>query len=160
MEVSQMAELAFQDQIPDNHCYGCGPGNEQGLRIKSFWDGDESVSTFLPHAFHTAGPRQLLNGGIIATIIDCHCVCTAMADAYRRENRAIGTAPQIWCATASLKVDYLQPVPIDRPVSLRARIIEAGPKKTKLVCAVFSEEQECARGEVLAIRVPSSWRSE
>lgn len=160
MEVSHMGEQAFQDQIPDNFCYGCGPSNEQGLRLKSFWDGDESLSTFMPQAFHTAGPKHILNGGIIATIIDCHCLCTAIADSYRRENRSMGTAPQIWCATASLKIDYLRPVPLDRPVTLRARVVEAGPKKTKLFCTVFSEGQECAKAEVLAVRVPPIWRSQ
>ena len=148
---------SFQDQIPDNLCYGCGPGNEHGLRIKSFWEGDESVSTFMPQSFHTAGPEQFLNGGIIATIIDCHCVCTAIAGHYRREGRAIGTTPLIWCVTASLKIDYVRPVPIDMPVTLRARILETERKKTRLSCSVFSGSQECAKGEVLAIRVPPSW---
>lgn len=155
-----MEKQAFQDQIPDNFCYGCGPGNEQGLRIKSYWDGDESLSTFVPHAYHTAGPKQILNGGIIATIVDCHCLCTAIADSYRRENRPIGTSPQIWCATASLKIEYLRPVALDRPVTLRARVDETGPKKTKLSCSVFSEGRECAKAEVLAVRVPPMWRSQ
>ncbi len=155
-----MEEQAFQDQIPDNFCYGCGPGNEQGLRIKSYWDGDESISTFMPHAYHTAGPKQILNGGIIATIVDCHCLCTAIADAYRREGRPIGTSPQIWCATASLRIDYLSPVRLDRPVILRARVVEPGPKKTRLLCSVFSEGKNCAEAEVLAVRVPPVWRSQ
>jgi len=72
----------------------------------------------------------------------------------------MGTAPQIWCATASLKIDYLHPVPLDRPVTLRARVVEAGPKKTKLFCSVFSGGQECAKAEVLAVRVPPIWRSQ
>ncbi len=155
-----MEEQPFQDQIPDNFCYGCGPGNEQGLRIKSFWDGEVSLSTFVPQPFHTAGPKRILNGGIIATIVDCHCLCTAIADAYRRENRPIGSAPLIWCATAYLKIDYLHPVLLDRPVTLRARVVEAGPKKTVLFCSVFSQGRECARGEVLAVRVPPVWRSQ
>ena len=149
---------SFQDQIPGNLCYGCGPDNEHGLRIKSFWEGDESVSAFIPQPFHTAGPEQFLNGGIIATIVDCHCVCTAIADHYRREDRVIGTAPLIWCVTASLKIDYVRPVPIDTPVTLRARIMETAGKKTRLSCSLFSGNQECAHGEVLAIRVPPSWR--
>jgi acyl-coenzyme A thioesterase PaaI-like protein len=155
-----MEKQAFQDQIPDNFCYGCGPGNQQGLRLKSFWDGAESVATFQPQDFHTAGPRQFLNGGIIATIIDCHCVGTAIADAYRREGRSIGTEPHIWCATASLKVDYLRPAPIDRLVTLRAQVVETDKKKTRLSCSLLSEGRECARGEVLAIQVPTGWREQ
>lgn len=30
---------AFQDQIPNNHCFGCGPENASGLQIKSHWVG-------------------------------------------------------------------------------------------------------------------------
>ena len=41
-----MSELAFQDQGAVHHCHGCGADNESGLRIKSFWDGDEAVATW------------------------------------------------------------------------------------------------------------------
>lgn len=153
-----MSEPAFQDQIPDNHCYGCGPHNTHGLRIKSYWDGDEAVSTFTPQPFHMAGPVNILNGGIIGTVIDCHCICTAFADAYRREDRAFGSAPQLWYATASMKVDYLKPTPIAGPLTLRAKVVEAGPKKTRISCSLYAGDQECARGEVLAIRVAHGWR--
>ena len=153
-----MNEPAFQDQIPDNHCFGCGPHNAQGLRIKSYWDGDEAVSTFTPQPFHMAGPTNVLNGGIIGTVIDCHCICTAFADAYRREGRAIGSDPQLWYATASMKVDYLRPTPIDQPLTLRAKVVEAGLKKTRISCSLYAGEQECARGDVLAVRVAHDWR--
>ncbi|MCA3392177.1 MAG: PaaI family thioesterase [Roseomonas sp.] len=153
-----MKESAFQDQIPDNHCFGCGPHNANGLRIKSYWDGDEAVSTFTPQPFHMAGPVNVLNGGIIGTVIDCHCICTAFADAYRREGRAIGSAPRLWYATASMKVDYLKPTPIDRPLTLRAKVLESGPKKTRISCSLIADCVESARGEVLAIRVAHDWR--
>jgi acyl-CoA thioesterase FadM len=44
-------------------------------------------------------------------------------------------------------------------VTLRARVTEAGPKKTLLQCRLYSNSDECARGEVLAVRVPNSWRN-
>ena len=87
---------AFQDQIPDNFCYGCGPGNPVGLRIRSIWAGNEALCVFQPGPYDSAGPRYILNGGIIATLIDCHAVCTAIAHAYRVESRAIGSVPEIW----------------------------------------------------------------
>ena len=154
----EMPPIAFQDQIPDNLCYGCGPSNHDGLRIKSFWEGDESICVYQPERFHSAGPPQFLNGGIIATLIDCHSVGTAIANAYRMENRPIGSAPHIWCVTVNLNVTYLRPTPIGLPVTLRARVTEAGPKKTLMQCRLYSNSDECARGEVLAVRVPNSWR--
>ena len=153
-----MSPIAFQDQIPDNLCYGCGPHNQGGLRIKSYWEGDESVCVYRPERHHSAGPPQFLNGGIIATLIDCHSVCSAIAHAYRMEKRPMGSAPHIWCATANLNVTYLRPTSLEIPVTLRARIAEFGPKKTLLECRLYSNSEECARGEVLAVRVPNSWR--
>jgi acyl-coenzyme A thioesterase PaaI-like protein len=157
-EGMEMASIAFQDQIPDNGCYGCGPANHDGLRIKSYWEGEESVCIHRPEPHHSAGPPQFLNGGIIATLIDCHSVCTAIANAYRLENRPIGSAPHIWCVTANLNVTYLRPTPLDAPVTLRARVAEAGPKKTLIQCRLYSDSEECAHGEVVAVRVPDSWR--
>lgn len=53
-----MTHKAFQDYYPDNlsHCYGCGRLNEDGLQIKSYWDGEESVCTFTPRPYHIAIP--------------------------------------------------------------------------------------------------------
>jgi acyl-coenzyme A thioesterase PaaI-like protein len=130
-----------------------------GPKTRADWDGEEVVAVFTPQPWHSAGPERFLNGGVIATVIDCHCVCTATADCYRREGRAIGGEPNIWCVTASLKVDYLKPTPIDRAVTLRASIVEVSGKKIRLACGVFAGEQECARGEVLAIRVDPAWRA-
>ncbi len=150
--------ISFQDAIPGNYCYGCGPANPDGLQIKSYWDGDESVCTFQPSPHHSAGPKQYLNGGIIATLIDCHCICTAMANAYRSEGRDIGTTPEIWYVTGALNVSYVRPTPIDIPVTLRARIVEEKPKKTVLQCSLMSGGSECARAEVVAVRVANDWK--
>lgn len=116
-----MKQRAFQDQLRENHCFGCGSANEHGLQIKSYWSGDQAVCTWQPQTFHAAGPPDLLNGGIIATLIDCHSICTAIAAAYHAEGREIGSEPPVWYVTASLKVRYLRPTPIDQPVVLRAR---------------------------------------
>src|SRR5579859_3232411 len=153
-----MEEQAFQDHIPHNYCWGCGPLNEHGLHIKSRWSDDQSVCTWQPAPWHAAGPRHILNGGIIATVIDCHCVCTAIADVYRQENRVLDSEPLIWCVTAQLNVQYLRPARIDRPLQLTARIVDRGRRKTVLECSLTIEGDECAHAEVVAVRVPPSWR--
>lgn len=150
---------AIQDQLAvENHCYGCGPHNPDGLQIKSYWDGDETICTFTPRAAHTAGPRHVLNGGVIATIIDCHCICTAIAAVQRAENRPFHSEPHIWCVTASLHIDYLKPTPIEGPVILRARIAGIEGKKIAVTCTLLADGVERARANVLAVRVASSWR--
>ena len=152
-----MDQRSFQDQIQGNHCWGCGTVGDPGLRIKSYWSGDESVCTWSPKDYHSAAHPQVLNGGIIASIIDCHCICTAIAAAYREEGREIGTEPPIWYATGSLQVTYRRPTPISAPVTLRARITEMAERKAVLSCSLSSGEQECALGELVAVRVPADW---
>ena len=151
---------AIQDQIPHNHCWGCGTLNPCGLPIKSYPDGDGTVCRFQPSPEHMAGPTHVVNGGIIAAVVDCHTICTAIADAYRVAGRALGSEPLLWCVTASLKVDYLAPTPIGEPMELRARIREVKGRKRILECTVRSGGQDCARAEVVAVEVSPEWRGE
>ncbi|MBI3975949.1 MAG: PaaI family thioesterase [Armatimonadetes bacterium] len=147
----------FQDDLDRNYCWGCGAVNERGLHIKSTWDGNEAVCIWQPAAEHMAGPRAVLNGGIIATVIDCHSICTAVAAAYRAEGRPIGSQPLIWYVTGSLQVRYRKPAPLDRPLQVRARIAEVKDQKTIVATTVAADGEECATGEVVAIRVPPDW---
>ncbi len=149
---------AFQDLIPNNHCFGCGPGNTHGLQIKSYWAGeDESVCDFAPSAHHSAGPERYLNGGIIATVIDCHAIGTAIAKAYRMEGREIGEGELIWFVTGKLDVSYRRPVEIAAGVSLRAQVLEAKEKKITLACQLYSGDEVCAESDVVAVRVGGAW---
>lgn len=152
-----MDRRAFQDQLTFNYCWGCGMMNPHGLHFKSFWDDGEAVCRWSPQPDHMAGPQHVLNGGIIATVMDCHCVCTAVAAAYRSAGRPIGSEPLIWYVTAVLEVSYSKPTPIDRPVEVRARITEATDRKTILACSLNSEGEERARGRLVAVRVPPDW---
>ena len=156
--MSETTPVAIQDQILDNHCWGCGADNPAGLHLKSYWDGALAVATFVPDPAFAAGPRHFLNGGIIATLLDCHGVCTAIARAYGDEQRPVGSDPEIWCATASMTVDYLRPTPIGEPVELSARVEQSGGRATVVGCVLTSAGKECARATVRAVRVPEEWR--
>ncbi len=56
---------------PGGICFGCGVKNEKGLRIKSFPNGEEVTGegTAAPHDLSIT---QILNGGIIGALLDCH----------------------------------------------------------------------------------------
>lgn len=150
-----MPQQAFQDLWPEiySQCFGCGRNNEQGLQIKSFWDGDETICTWIPKEIYGAG-LGILCGGILSTLIDCHCVNTAIAALYKKECRILGSKPFIPYAGGSINMRHMKPISIKKPVVLRARIKELKDRKTVITCTVFSGKNECAKAEVIAIKAP------
>jgi len=149
-----VSDKAFQDHWGHNDCWGCGANNPEGLHIKSFWSEENSVSEWIPLEHHKAGPDGFLNGGIIATLIDCHSVATAIADCYRQEGRGLDTEPLLWCVTATMKIDYLRPVSTSQAVILKAGIVKRDGRKIRVKCELYSGGKVCVRGDVLAIKVP------
>ena len=78
--MSGTGQLSLQERYaPEGQCFGCGPKNELGLRIRSFEAGDGTVvAEWIPRPEHEAFDGHL-NGGILATLIDCHSNWTAIA---------------------------------------------------------------------------------
>ena len=148
-----VSEQAFQDQGTVDHCHGCGADNEKGLHIKSYWEGDEAIATWQAQPHHCGGRREFVNGGIIATLIDCHSLNLAIAHAYRGEQRPIGSAPRIGYVTGNLNVSYLKPTPMTEPLHLRARIMKVDGRKVWARCTLSAGGEICATGEVLGVRV-------
>ena len=153
-----MTMKAFQDYYSDtvSYCYGCGRLNDDGLHIKSYWDGDEAVCTFQPRPYHTAIPGYVY-GGLIASLIDCHGTGTAAAAGYRQEGRGMDTEPRLRYVTASLNVEYLRPTPIDGELELRARVQEVKGRKVVVAISLYGGGSECVRGVVTAVRIPDDW---
>ncbi len=150
-----MNRKAFQDYYPDelSHCYGCGRLNEQGLNLKSYWDGEETVAILTPRPYHIAIPGYVY-GGLIASIIDCHGTGTAAAATYRAEGREMGTEPPVRFVTASLHVDYMRPTPLGVPLEVRGRIKEVKDRKVVVSATVSAAGEICAKGEVVAVKMP------
>jgi acyl-coenzyme A thioesterase PaaI-like protein len=154
-------QKAFQEYYSDevSYCYGCGRLNEQGLQLKSYWDGEEAVCTYRPLAHQIAVPGYVY-GGLIASIIDCHSTGTAAAGAYRAENRAMDTEPPLRYVTASLHVDYLRPTPIDSELVVRARVDEISGRKVTVSSELTAGGQLCARGKAILVQMPEEWLAE
>ena len=152
-----MERKAFQDYYPDDlsHCFGCGRLNEQGHRIKSHWEGEESVTVFTPKPYHIAIPGYVY-GGLIASLMDCHGTGTAAAAAYRAEGRAMDTDPPLRVVTASLRVDYLKPTPLGCPLEVRGRAKEISGRKVIVEATLSAMGTVCARGEIIAVRMPEA----
>jgi acyl-coenzyme A thioesterase PaaI-like protein len=148
-----MNDPAFQDLYPDelSHCYGCGRLNPEGLQLKSYWDGIETIARFRPRPSHMAIPGYVY-GGLLASLIDCHGTGSASAAAGRQWP---DKAP-VRFVTASLHVNYLRPTPIDAELELRGTIKELKEKKVIVSVTVSVGDQCCAKGEVVAVRMPAN----
>lgn len=105
---------------PANRCFGCGPANEKGLRIRSFAEGDELVATFHAEPHHLAF-EGVVNGGIIGALLDCHSNWAAMHHLMKTS----GAATPPFTVTADFHVRLKRPTPIAEALHLRARVVES-----------------------------------
>ncbi len=154
-----MTEKAFQDYYPDDfaHCYGCGRLNKDGLQLKSYWDGEETVCRFQPRPYHTGGFPGFGYGGLVASLLDCHGTASAAAAKYREEGREMGTIPPLRFVTASLKIDFLAPTPIDTVLEVRGTIKEVKGRKVTLTETLSAKGKVVAKGEVIAVLIPENF---
>lgn len=153
-----MNRKAFQDYYPDNHahCYGCGRLNDHGLQIKSYWEGEESVCRFRPHQYHTGGFPDNVYGGLIASLMDCHGAGTAAAAKARSEGIDLETDQFKRFVTASLKIDFLAPTPVDTTIELRGKVRKMEGRKVVVDISLVVDEKIRAKGEVLMIQLPEN----
>jgi len=105
---------------PENACFGCGPKNEKGLRIRSFEEGEDLVAEWTPQPHHAAFPG-VLNGGIIGALLDCHCNWAAIM--HLKKAKGMDKAP--CCVTADYSIALKRPCPTNVPLKLRARVVVA-----------------------------------
>ena len=150
-----MKPKAIQDYYPDDvaHCYGCGKLNEHGHQIKTFWNGNETITRFTPKDYQTAIPGYVY-GGLIASLIDCHGTGTAALASYRAEKREPDSLPPLRFVTASLQVDYLKPTPLGVELELKGKVLELKGKKVVSEIAVSANGVITARGKVVAVKMP------
>lgn len=168
---------AIQDLYPEDtaHCYGCGRLNPHGHQLETRWEGDETVARFTPEPYHTAIPGYVY-GGLIASLIDCHGTGTATAAVLRAEGREAppdggggagedggsavergsgeGEIPRF--VTGRLGVDFLKPTPLGPELVVRGRVREMGERKVVVEATVSAGGEVCARGEVVAVRMPEA----
>lgn len=146
-----MSVTAFQDEYPDEyaHCYGCGRNNPDGMHLKSYWDGEETVCRHTPGPKHSGGFPSFVYGGMIASILDCHGAGTAAAAKARESGEPLSRF-----VTASLKVDYLKPTPIGAELEVRGKVAEIKGRKVTVDLTLRAEQTICATGTVIMVQIP------
>jgi acyl-coenzyme A thioesterase PaaI-like protein len=134
---------------PLSTCFGCGPANERGLRIRSRVEGDEIVAEWQPQAHHEAYAGAL-NGGVIGTLLDCH---SNWAAAYHLKQQS-GSQSLPSTVTAEYSLRFLHPAPTDGPVRLRARVVESGADRAVVESSLEAHGLVCAtfRGTFVAVK--------
>jgi acyl-coenzyme A thioesterase PaaI-like protein len=134
---------------PETFCFGCGPANEKGLRIKSFVEGDEVVATWRPDLHHAAF-EGFLNGGICGALLDCHSNWAAM---HHLMTKAGATVPPC-TVTSSFAVTLKRPTPMDVPLTLRARVVESTSDRAVVDATIEADGRVTAtcRGTFVAVK--------
>lgn len=156
----EKVEHAIQDDYPDDfaHCYGCGRLNEGGLKLRTGWDMDQTVTIYTPQSNHTAVPG-VVYGGIIASLIDCHGTGSASLALHRKNGHEPGSEvepPRF--VTAFLEVDYIKPTPTSVPLKAIGKVNEIHPKRWEVHAEVFADGECCAKGKIVAVVMPDTFK--
>lgn len=133
------AESLQERYAPQGICFGCGPANEKGLKIRSFAEGDEVVCEWRAEPHHQAW-EGVVNGGILGALLDCHGNWTA-AHHLMKQSGSDALPPTV---TADFHVFLKRPTPADATLAIRARVVESSADRATV------EETIEANGKVTA----------
>ncbi|MCP3995253.1 MAG: PaaI family thioesterase [bacterium] len=148
-------KVSIQDTYPEDfaNCFGCGRNNEHGHKIKTFPDGERTVTDHEPAPYFLGGGTSAY-GGFIASLIDCHAAGSAAIFWMQANGRAVGDEPSPRFVTARLEVDYITPTPL-APMHLTGVAEEIGDRKVIVATELVAEGQITARGRAVMVRVRS-----
>ena len=134
---------------PQSICFGCGPANASGMRIGSHEGSHGELIAEWQPAPHHAAFTDILNGGVIGTLLDCHANWTAAVHLMRE--RSLDRPPS--CVTAEYSIRLRRPTPIDRPVNLRAWVVDADGDRVTVDAELLSDGTitATARGVFVAV---------
>jgi acyl-coenzyme A thioesterase PaaI-like protein len=143
-------EKSLQETFaPDGICFGCGVKNENGLRIKSYANGEEVTAEWHAEPHHQAFPG-MLNGGIVGALLDCHSNWTAAYFLMKHNNKSEPDCT----VTANYSIKLLRPTPFDAPIFLKARVVESSEDRATVEAELIANDKVCAtcRGLFVAVK--------
>ncbi|NNH70642.1 PaaI family thioesterase [Nocardia uniformis] len=130
-----------RNSLPPHHgnCFGCGPGNRSGLGVEFLGDGDEVVGELVLDRRHEGAPG-LAHGGAVSAALD-------------EAAGAVLIPHGLPAVTAQLNITFSQPIPLGRPLLLRARLDRREGRKLHITARVELDGQLAATAEALFIVV-------
>jgi acyl-coenzyme A thioesterase PaaI-like protein len=150
--VNSMSKSLQEKYAAKSACFGCGPANQKGLRIRSMEPaegGDVVTAEWKPSVEHEAFPG-MLNGGIIGSLLDCHSNWTA---AWHLMKKA-GLDQPPCTVTADYAIKLLRPTPTQGPVHLEAKVVESRDDRATIEATLTAGGKVCAtcRGTFVAVK--------
>jgi len=145
-----MADSLQETYAPRGVCFGCGPANEEGLRIRSvLTDAGDVVCDWKAEPHHLAFPGAV-NGGICGAVLDCHSNWTA---AYHLMKKAGLEAPPC-TVTAEFAVKLKRPTPIEAVLHVSARVVESRDDRATVEAEITANGRVTAtcRGIFVAVK--------
>ena len=145
-----MSERSVQERYaPANRCFGCGPSNPKGLRVRSFEEGDALVAEWRAEAHHEAF-AGCVNGGILGALLDCH---SNWAAAVHLMKQSAAEHPPC-TVTSEFHVRLLRVTPSAVPLRLHARVVESSADRATVEATVEAEGKTTAtcRGVFVAVK--------
>ncbi len=121
------AEFLQDRYAPNSDCFGCGPANPQGLRIKSRVAGDRVVADWTPAPHHKAF-EGYVSGGILGVLFDCHSNWAAVH--FLMQAKGLERPPDT--VTAQYSVSFLKPTPMGRTLHFASKLVEAGENRATI----------------------------
>ena len=142
-------EIGVQREFaPSSICFGCGPANQQGLKINSTRTEDGLELWFTTSDEHQAFPG-MVNGGIIGTLLDCHGNWTAAMAIMD----AKGASHPSCTVTANYSVKLLRPTPLDETLIITSEVVELLDERASITMELYAGDKLCARGKGLFVAV-------
>ena len=134
---------------PANRCFGCGPANEKGLRIRSFQHGEEFVCDWVPEPHHMAF-EGMLNGGICGALLDCHSNWAATMHLMQKS----GAASPPCTVTSDFHIKLKRPTPIDATLHLKAWVVDSSDDRAVVEASLEANGKVTAtcRGTFVAVK--------
>lgn len=115
-----MTAALNEELLKGNTCFGCGPDNPDGLRIRIFRDpgnANRLVGTYRPRATQTGFP-QIVHGGLQFTALDCMAAWTALI---------LRQPGKLMPITKSATTRFLTPACLGAELALAAEVIGEAP---------------------------------
>jgi acyl-coenzyme A thioesterase PaaI-like protein len=98
-------------KLRDHNCFACGTANPIGLNLSFYRQGDWVCSDITLEKNYE-GWENMAHGGIVSTLLD---EVMSWAVIYFR---------RIFFVTRILKIKYIRPVPLDRLLTVKGKMIE------------------------------------